>query len=103
MPLSIHVVRRSDVPENGVLVFDVGGGRYAVADIDGEVSAYAVSGPAARDLDRAAIAEGKLRCPLHGWPIDAERGSCGAAEACRYERLGVEADGDDIRIALPCP
>jgi nitrite reductase/ring-hydroxylating ferredoxin subunit len=103
MPLTIHVVRRSDVPENGVLVFDAAGGRYAIADIDGEVSAYAVTGPAARDLDRTAIAEGTLRCPRHGWPIDGERGTCGAAEACRYERLAVEADGDVIRIALPSP
>jgi nitrite reductase/ring-hydroxylating ferredoxin subunit len=103
MPVMIHTVRRADLPENGVLTFQVGRGHYVIADIDGEVSAYAVVGPAARDLDRAAIAESRLRCPRHGWPIDPERGGCGAADRCRYEALGVEWDGDVIRVALPTP
>jgi nitrite reductase/ring-hydroxylating ferredoxin subunit len=103
MAVTIHTVRRADLPENGVLTFQVGSGHYVIADIDGEVSAYAVVGPAARDLDRAAIAESRLCCPRHGWPIDAERGGCGAADRCRYEALVVEGDGDVIRVALPTP
>ena len=103
MPVMIHTVRRADLPENGVLGFEIGGGHYVIADVDGEVSAFAVVGPAARDLGRAAVAEGRLRCPRHGWPIDPERGGCGAAERCRYEPLAVEAEGDSIRVALPGP
>ena len=99
----IHAVRRADLPENGVLTFEVGGAHYLIADIDGEVSAYAVAGVAARDLDRAAIAESRLRCPLHGWAIDPAGGGCGAAAHCRYEPLGVEVDADNIRVALPGP
>lgn len=103
MPVMIHTVRRADLPEDSVLAFRVGADHYVVADIEGTVSAYAVVGPAARDLERAAIAEGRLRCPRHGWPIDPERGGCGAAERCRYQELAFEADEDHIRVALPYP
>jgi hypothetical protein len=65
----VHVIRRADLPENGVVAFEHGATRYVVADIDGEVRAFAVVGPAAASADRAAVAEGHLRCPLHGWPI----------------------------------
>jgi nitrite reductase/ring-hydroxylating ferredoxin subunit len=103
MPVMIHTVRRADLSEDGVLAFRVGGGRYVLANIDGTLSAYAVVGPAALDLGRSAIAEGRLRCPRHGWPIDPERGGCAAAERCRYEPLGLEADEEHIRVALPYP
>jgi nitrite reductase/ring-hydroxylating ferredoxin subunit len=103
MPVMIHTVHRADLPEDGVLAFRVGAGHYVIADIDGTVSAYAVVGPAARDLDRTAIAEGRLRCPRHGWAIDPERGGCGAAERCRYEALTFEADEEHIRVSLPYP
>jgi len=103
MPLLIHAVRRADLPENGVLAFAVAGSHYVVADIDGEVCAFAVDGPAGRDLGRAVIAEGRLRCPMHGWPIDPQSGQCGAGQHCRYEPLAVEADETEIRVALPGP
>jgi nitrite reductase/ring-hydroxylating ferredoxin subunit len=103
MPVLTRTLRRAGVPENGVVTFDVGGTHYLVADIDGEVQAFAVVGPAARDLDRAAIAEGRLRCPLHGWPIDPQAGGCGAAERCRYDSLRVEVEEDEIRVALLGP
>jgi nitrite reductase/ring-hydroxylating ferredoxin subunit len=41
-----------------------------------------------------------VRCPLHGWPIDPDAGTCGAAELCRYRPLPVELGGDDIRVSL---
>ena len=103
MPLMIQTLRRSDLPENGVLTFEVAGDHYVVADIEGEVQAFAVVGPAAEALARAAIAEGRLRCPLHGWPIDPQVGRCGAAELCRYDPLPVEVAGDEIRVSLPGP
>jgi nitrite reductase/ring-hydroxylating ferredoxin subunit len=95
-----HVVARSRLSENGTLTFEVAGAHYLVVDVDGEVMAFAVDGPAAGRIDRAAIAEGRLRCPLHGWPIDHESGQCGAAELCRYRRLPVEIHGGDIRVEL---
>jgi nitrite reductase/ring-hydroxylating ferredoxin subunit len=95
-----HVVSRAALPENGVLDFDVGGARGLVVDIDGDVRAYAVVGPSSVSVGRAAVAEGHLRCPLHGWAIDPDSGQCGAADKCRYERLGVEVVGDEIRVRL---
>ena len=95
-----HVIRRVDLPEDGVVHFEVGGAHYVVVDTGGDVRAYGVAGPAALSIERAAVAEGRLRCPLHGWPIDPDDGRCGAAELCRYEPLPVEVAGDEIRVTL---
>jgi nitrite reductase/ring-hydroxylating ferredoxin subunit len=100
MPLMIRIVRRAELAEKGVLAFEVAGDHYVVADVDGEIQAFAVNGPAARDLDRAAVAEGRLRCPAHGWAIDPHLGQCGAGEHCRYVPLAVEADDEQIRVVL---
>jgi nitrite reductase/ring-hydroxylating ferredoxin subunit len=99
MPLRIHALRRADLRENGVLTFEV----YVVADIEGEVHAFAVVGPAATRLEDAVIAEGRLCCPMHGWPIDPDEGRCGAADLCRYDPLPVEVEGEEIRVSLPSP
>jgi nitrite reductase/ring-hydroxylating ferredoxin subunit len=96
---AIRVLRRSDLLENGTLSFEAEGTRYLVADVDGEIRAYAVTGAAAGSADRAVVAEGSLRCPLHGWPIGPE-GRCGAADLCRYHPLPVEVQGAEIRVGL---
>ena len=103
MPVMVHTLRRGDLPENGVITFEVAGAHYVVADIDGEVQAFAVSGPAVHDLDRAVIADGRLRCASHGWPIDAHCRGCGAAALCRYDPVPVEVEDKEIRVALPGP
>ena len=103
MSMMIRTLRRADLPVNGVLTFEAGGVLYVACNADGDVSAFAVSGPAAHDLDRAVVAEGRLRCPLHGWPIDPQVGRCGVADRCRYEPVPVEIDGDDMRVVLPTP
>ena len=97
----IHTIPRAALPENGVLGFEVEGNRYLVADVDGDVQAFLVAGPSAARADRAAVAEGRVRCPLHGWPIDPVEGGCGASSRCRYAPLPVEVDGDEVRVALP--
>ena len=96
-----HVIPRTELAENGTLAFAVGGNRFVVADVDGEVVAFAVAGPAAGALGRAVVAEGRFRCPLHGWPIDPEDGFCHAADVCRYERLPVELSPEEIRVTVP--
>jgi len=63
------------------------GSHYLVTDIEGEVHAFAVVGPAAERLEGTVIAEGRLRCTLHGWSIDPDEGRCGARELCRYVSL----------------
>ncbi len=95
------MIRRADLPENGVVSFEVPGGRGLVVDIEGDVHAFTVVGPAAGSLEHAAVAEGRLRCPLHGWPIDLHEGQCGAADLCRYQPLPVEVVADEIRVRLP--
>ena len=101
MPLRIHSLRRADLRENGVLTFEVAGSHYLVTDIEGEVRAFAVVGPAAERLEGTVIAEGRLRCSLHGWSIDPDEGRCGAGELCRYVPLSVEVEDDEIRVSLP--
>ena len=101
MPLRIHALRRADLRENGVLTFEVAGSHYLVADIEGEIHAFAVVGPAAERLDGTVIADGRLRCPLHGWSIDPDEGRCGAAELCRYDPVPVEVEDKEIRVSLP--
>jgi nitrite reductase/ring-hydroxylating ferredoxin subunit len=103
VPLRIHTLPRSALPENGVVTFEVAGAHYLVADVDGDIQAYCVSGRSNQRIDRAAVADGRVLCPLHGWPIDPFEGRCGAAQRCRYEPLSVEVAGDDIRVSLPCP
>jgi nitrite reductase/ring-hydroxylating ferredoxin subunit len=103
VPLMIQTIPRSDLPENGVVAFEVGGVHYMVADVDGDVQAFCVLGRAEDRIDRAAVADGRVLCPLHGWAIDPFDGRCGAARRCRWEPLSVEVGEDAIRVSLPCP
>jgi nitrite reductase/ring-hydroxylating ferredoxin subunit len=89
--------------ENGVVTFAVADASCLVADVDGEVQAFSIVGKTERLADRATVADGHVLCPLHGWPIDADEGRCGAAQLCRYEPLPVEVVGDEIRVGLPSP
>jgi nitrite reductase/ring-hydroxylating ferredoxin subunit len=97
----MHTVRRTDIPENGMITLERGGRHFIIANVDGDVVAFVVSGPAAERLERSVIAQGRLCCPLHGWPIDPEVGRCGTGEFCRYEPLSVAVEGPDIRVTLP--
>ena len=101
VPLMIQTIPRSALPENGVVTFEVAGARYLIADVDGDVQAFSVLGRSEGSVDRAAIADGRVLCPLHGWPIDPIEGVCGAAQLCRYEPLSVEVAGDQIRVSIP--
>jgi nitrite reductase/ring-hydroxylating ferredoxin subunit len=101
--LMTHTLRRADLPENGVVAFEIAGDGYLVTDIEGEVRAFAVIGPAVQALGRAVVAEGRLRCPLHGWPIDPHIGRCGAADLCRYDPMPVEVEGEQIHVGLRSP
>lgn len=96
-------IPRPALPENGVVTFDVAGGHYLVADVDGDVQAFSVRGDSEQSVDRAAVADGRVICPLHGWPIDPIDGRCGASQRCRYEPLSVEVTGGQIRVSLPSP
>jgi nitrite reductase/ring-hydroxylating ferredoxin subunit len=97
----VHVIPRADVPPDGVVRFDAGGVTGLVADVDGDLQAWAVVGPSSAHAGEAAVADGRVLCPLHGWPIDARDGSCGAGRLCRYDRLRVDADEIAIRVHLP--
>jgi nitrite reductase/ring-hydroxylating ferredoxin subunit len=103
MSLMIHTMPRSGLPENGVVAFDVAGARYLVADVDGDVQAFSVLGRSERRIDRAVVADGRVLCPLHGWPIDPVDGRCGAGQRCRYQPLSVEVVGEEIRVSLASP
>jgi len=101
MPLSIYTIPRAHLAENGILTFPAGRLTCVVADVDGEIEAFSVAGRSAPHVDRAAIVDGRVLCPLHGWPIDPAAGGCAAGTLCRYERLSVEADDTVIRVTLP--
>ena len=101
--MPFHVMQRSALAENGAVTFVVGGRTLLIADVDGEVRAFAVVGKSASRVGRAAVADGRVLCPLHGWPIDPGDGACGAAGLCRYEPLAVEVAGDELRVSAPSP
>ena len=65
------------------------------------MQAFSVVGDSEQHVDRAAVADGRVLCPLRGWPIDPIDGRCGAAQRCLYEPLSVEVVGDQIRMSLP--
>jgi nitrite reductase/ring-hydroxylating ferredoxin subunit len=99
----IHVIPRASLAENSVLVFDLAGDRYLVADVEGDVQAYAVTGPSARRVGGAAVTDGHVLCPLHGWAIDPAGGGCGAADRCTYWPVPVEVDADSIKVIVSPP
>jgi nitrite reductase/ring-hydroxylating ferredoxin subunit len=103
MPLMIHTIPRSELPVNGVMTFEADGLTCLIADVEGNVEAFSVRGRSSGHLDRAAIADGRVLCALHGWPIDTADGGCGVGALCRYDRLAVEADDLDIRVSLSGP
>jgi nitrite reductase/ring-hydroxylating ferredoxin subunit len=101
MGMPVHVVPRCDLPENGVLLLEIEGVHCLVADVDGDVHAFALAGPAAAVADRTVVAEGFVRCPLHGWTIDPIDGRCGAASHCQYRPLPVRVRGGNVHVTLP--
>jgi len=101
MPPMKHTLRRADLAENTVIGCAIEGARCLIVDIDGQVHAFRMHGPAARSSGLGTVAEGRLRCPLHGWPIDLDAGRCGAVEYCRYERLAVDVRGEEIHVHIP--
>jgi nitrite reductase/ring-hydroxylating ferredoxin subunit len=94
------VVRRSDLAANAAATFDVDAKRCLVVDLDGDVRAYEVHGPAARDAHRTAVRDGTLYCPLHGWPVGPDEPRCGAFDRCCYRPLDVAFHGEEIRVDL---
>jgi nitrite reductase/ring-hydroxylating ferredoxin subunit len=101
MATTIYRAPRTAVPADGVMTFEVDGVRCLVVDADGELRAFSVVGQSAPSVGRAAVVDGRVLCPLHGWPIDPDDGRCRASELCRYEPLTVEADADEIRVHVP--
>lgn len=98
---TIYRAPRSAVPAGGVMTFEVEGVRCLVVDAEGDIRAFSVVGRSAPTVGRAAVVDGRVLCPLHGWPIDFDDGRCGAGEYCRYEPLAVEADAEEIRVRVP--
>jgi nitrite reductase/ring-hydroxylating ferredoxin subunit len=101
MATTIYRSPRTAMPADGVMTFEVDGVRCLVVDADGELRAFSVVGRSAPSVGRAAVVDGRVLCPLHGWPIDPDDGRCRAADLCRYEPLAVEADADEIRVHVP--
>src|SRR5262249_17799634 len=92
---------RTALPADGVLTFEVDGVRGLIVRADGGVRAFSAVGRSAPRVGRAAVVDGRVLCPLHGWPIDPDDGRCRAAALCRYEPLAVEADAEKIRVRIP--
>ena len=97
-----HIVPRAALPENGVFGFEVSDERYLLADVDGEVQAYAIVGPAAPRAAQAAVAEGRLPLPAARM---ADRPGDGRLRRGRPVPVpaaaGREIAGEQIRVSLP--
>ncbi len=66
------------------LAFEMGGSAYRVVDIDGELVAHATTCPhMLGPLDDAAVEQGQVRCPWHGYRFEVKSGDCTSGQRCR--------------------
>lgn len=82
------------------LALEFGGERYRVVEVDGELFAHATRCPHwLGPLEAAAIEDGCVRCPWHGYLFDARTGASRDGHRLRLApapRLRVDAGGEVI-------
>lgn len=90
----------SDVAENSVRVFEVGGRSIALANYGGEF--YAVDNLCTHDngpLGEGRLYEGTVECPRHGARFDVKSGAVKALPAVRPVRTyPVQVEGNDVLV-----
>ena len=75
------------------LLFELGGARFRLVDLDGELVAHATICPHWQGpLDIVPVIDGALRCPWHGYRFDVASGACLGHPALKL------APAPDIRI-----
>ena len=93
----IRVAALSEMPQVGeALEFRLVNKRICIANVGGELCAINNSCPhLGASLSRGRIRDGKIVCPLHGWPFDLKTGETPVrptTRACIY-KITIE-DGD---------
>ena len=83
--------------------FELGGQRFRLVDCEGELVAHSVICPhSLGPLDEAAVEDGIVLCPWHGYRFDVRSGrACDHAgmRLARAPRVEVDGDSGEIRAA----
>src|SRR5262249_39329520 len=80
--------RESEVRARAPLIVRFGGEPFRIVDLEGELLAHAVTCPHwLGPLDQAAVVDGCVRCPWHGYRFDV--------------RTGLSADGRNLSLPRP--
>lgn len=97
----IKVAALSEMPSVGESKeFRVGNKTLCLANVAGEICAINNVCPhlGAR-LSRGRIREGKIVCPLHGWPFDPKTGETHVRPTTRAHTYKVCIDGEDVFVS----
>ncbi len=97
-----RVGKAAEVPEGGMVAYEVGGVRVAVAKVGGELFAFEDT----CTHERCSLSEGELEgtsvvCPCHGAEFDIRTGEVLALPASRPIRTyRVRLQGEDLEIEV---
>jgi len=89
-----------EVGARAPFVFELAGERYRLVELDGDYVAHSVVCPhLLGPLDDAAIVEGALRCPWHGYEFDVITGTCLTGQSCKLAAAPKISKGADGQIS----
>ena len=96
------IAKTGDVAPGEVGVYEVGGHRVALCNVDGEF--YAIEDVCTHDagpLDQGELIGSQIKCPRHGAKFDVTTGKALTLPAIKpVPKHDVKIEGDDIYVAL---
>ena len=103
MPDFVKIATTADIPPGKVNVYEAGGHRIAVCNVDGKY--YAVDDTCTHDggpLDQGELEGDQIECPRHGARFDVKTGKVLALPAVKpVNTYAVRVDGEQIGVAVP--
>lgn len=85
------------------LLIEFGGAPFRIVDLDGALVAHATTCPHwLGPLDEAAVVDGVVRCPWHGYDFDVRSGACVSGQALRLAAAPKVVIADGI-VSLDAP
>ena len=98
----VTVAKTSDLEPGKVAVFDVGGERVALCNVDGTF--YAIDDVCTHDggsLDQGELMDDQIECPRHGALFDVKTGKALTLPAVQPVRsFPVRVEGDAVQVEV---
>ncbi len=98
----VKVATTGEIAPGKVNVYEVGGRRVAVCNVEGEF--FAIDDVCTHDggsLDQGELEGEQIECPRHGARFDVKTGRALTLPAVRpVKSYPVEVDGDEIRVQV---